>query len=559
MSGVNRIYWFVAGFGAAIMLAVWTTTPVRAQANFHTITTIAPAPSALPVPRRQRGAPIRRRREEGGNGTIGRPSVLRPAVDPDADPLNGSVTPAVAPQGSGLPALRDGDFSSVSGPVQPLDGAADPSLPPQPLDGSDPANTDHRSPEDRAAADGPPVGFNPSLFDIEVAPVLDRRPRQLYRFEPYQPIGHRIGSFILLGNVETDVAWFSNVFNSTQARSDVAAEARTGLRLVSNWRRHAAEVSFNGNIGAFREFDRENPKAYTLQGRGRLDVSRFTNVETLVSRAVTQESRSSIDSRAGALDRPFVTTDQVAASLNHRFNRLRIQLRGAMQDAQYGDAVVVGGTVSNLDRNLQTTAGAVRASWEFKPTLFAFAEVGLDRRAYEAAARSDGIQRDSQGERYRAGVSFGNSSQILRGEIGLGYGRQRPDDTRLPDVDGILIDGNVAWRISGLTSMIFTAASDVSETTLAGSAGAWNRTAGVEIRHAFRRHLIGNAGLSYNVQDFSGVSLVEKSLTTSAGLEYYLNRNITLFGRYRHVAFTSDIETRNYNADEVRVGMRIQH
>ena len=158
----------------------------------------------------------------------------------------------------------------------------------------------------------------------------------------------------------------------------------------------------------------------------------------------------------------------------------------------------------------------------------------------------------------RVGVSFGNTSQILRGEISVGHAHQRFDDARLPSVDGVILDANLAWRVTGLTSVLFTAKSDISEATQAGSGGALSQTAGIEVRHAFRRHLIGTAGVSLTKQDYEGITLHERAITGLAGLEYFVNREVTLFGRYQHVDFESTDVSRNYNSDEVRVGVRVR-
>ena len=42
------------------------------------------------------------------------------------------------------------------------------------------------------------------------------------------------------------------------------------------------------------------------------------------------------------------------------------------------------------------------------------------------------------------------------------------------------------------------------------------------------------------------------------GLEYILSREVTVFGRYRHIEFDSTDDARNYNADELRVGVRLR-
>ena len=57
------------------------------------------------------------------------------------------------------------------------------------------------------------------------------------------------------------------------------------------------------------------------------------------------------------------------------------------------------------------------------------------------------------------------------------------------------------------------------------------RQVGIEARHAFRRNVIASAGLAYSVADFAGVSQVEKQTLANLGVEYFVNREVTLFSR----------------------------
>jgi hypothetical protein len=220
--------------------------------------------------------------------------------------------------------------------------------------------------------------------------------------------------------------------------------------------------------------------------------------------------------------------------------------------------VPAAATTTVSDRNYQAATEAIRATWEFKPTLLAFAELGFDQRNYKVAAFSDGIERSSTGERYRIGLSFGNTGAILRGEASVGYGRQAPRDGRLKAVEGVLIDANLAWKVTGLTSLLFTARTDFGESNLAGTAGAISHQGGLEVRHAFHQYLIGTVGLSYTVQDYSGVSITERDLRATAGLEYYLNRETVLFSRYQHTVFNTTSPNASYTDDEIRVGVKLR-
>lgn len=561
----RQFVWLAVGFALATLLGLAVDPrPASAQSSGSSLTAISPPPrpqavvpraTGLPVPFDPNAADPRLR-----GTTVPAPVSEDQATDSETEDASGDgdATDREATAGQRR-ALRDGDPVPTEGFAAPRDGIVLIGEPRGPADGADATQIDTRPPEDIAVFENPPAGFDAQLFQAEVDPILDRRPERLFRFEPFDARGVRLGTFVLFPEAELGSTFYSNLFRSSQPRSDVAFDVRPTARLVSNWRAHALEFRANGTLNYFNEFTTENDRAYTLEARGRVDVSRRTNLESLVSRDVTQDSRSSINASAAATSRADITTDRLAVALNQKFNRLGLQLRGSVAETDYGaTASTGGGTISNRDRDVQTTEEAVRASWEFKPTLFGFIEAGFNQREYKVASLSDGIRRDSTGDRTRVGVSFGNTGQKLRGEASIGYGRQRPDDSRLRDIEGVIVDANLAYRLSTLTSVLLTARSDVTETTLAGSAGALSRQVGAELRHGFTRQLIGTAGLSYTLQDYAGVALTEREARSTLGMEYFLNREVTLFSRYQHTAFNSDDSTRNYNADEVRVGVRVR-
>lgn len=473
------------------------------------------------------------------------------ATDPDGDDNRRPVIgrrPAV-----------DGDLTWPPEPVAPRDGVIDNAQPEPTADGVSPGLVDTRSSDDLAAFERPPAGFDPDLFAFELDPILDRRPQLLYRFEPFQPVGFRFRDFILYSDTTYSLAAWDNLFRSSVApRKDIALDLRSNVRAVSNWRRHSLEFRYSGISSFHADFPKEDDRAFTLETRGRLDVSRRTNIEATASYARSQESRGSINSAAGALDRTPLETNRAGLAFNHRFNRLSIQLRGSLTDTNYYPVGTETGAIAyNRDRDNMQKEVAVRATWELKPSFSLFGEVAESSRGYAIPA-ADGIKRDSQGDRVRAGVSFGTTSQKIRGEASIGWGRQRYEDSRLPEIDGILLDANLAYRISPLTALLFQARTDVSESQLAGSGGALSRTATLELRHELTRRLIGTAGLRITQQDYAGVPISERELAGILGVEYYMNRETTLFARYQHIDFESTSPGRNYDADEVRVGVRMR-
>ncbi|MGQ0455997.1 MAG: outer membrane beta-barrel protein [Hyphomicrobium sp.] len=426
--------------------------------------------------------------------------------------------------------------------------------------GVDPAATNPQWPDDAEAIEDPSDRSDPLLFQIEdIDAVRDNRTTyRLARIEPYDPVGVTIGSFVLFPEVSIGGLWNSNVFKSPIARSDVALDFRPAARFVSKWSRHALELRGGAVLSSYNDFNSENDETYAIEARGRLDVSRRTDIQAVVGHESSLESRSAIDANSAG-NRLKTHANRAELAINHRLNRLSVRLRGSIGDHTFGDTEILGMSFSNSDRDYTEAEGAVRVAWQFKPTFSAFAETAVNQRDYDRPATSDLISRSSDGARYRLGVSFGNSGQVMRGEVSLGYGRQSPDDGQLESVDGLILDANATWRISELTSVLFNGRSDVAETTTANVGGAFSRLASIEIRHALRRHVVASASLSYATQDSQDGVIDDRERRVGLGLEYFVNPNTVLFGNYLHTAFKGVGVDSDFDADEVRMGLRLRN
>ncbi len=469
----------------------------------------------------------------------------------DVDPF-GEVEPRR------LPVPQDGDPVVTAEPAGTGDGVIDLNRPNPFAEAEDITQLDVRPPADIAALGPGATGFDPLLLQVEETnPVFANRPLALFDPEPFVPLGMRLGSFTLFTTVEADGDYNSNLFASPVALGDYSLEVRPAARLVSNWSTHAVEVRAAGDLSFHDKYPTEDDRAYVVEGLGRLDVTRRTNLQGAISREFAQESRNAINATSLGT-RPNITVDRARGAFNQRFNRLSVQLRGGIVDTSYSTDTFDGLVQSNSDRDYTLYEEAVRPQWEFMPTLFVFADLAFNQRDYQIPAFTDGIIRSSTGERYRAGVSFGNIGEFLRGEVSLGYGRQTPDNHILEVIDGLLVDANLTWRATPLTTVLLTATTDVAETTTVDSGGVLERTYGLEARHSFQTRLVGIAGLGFFTRDFVGAGVHENQLTAATGLEYYLSRQAVLFGRYQHTVFDSTSPNSSYTVEEVQLGVRLR-
>ncbi len=50
----------------------------------------------------------------------------------------------------------------------------------------------------------------------------------------------------------------------------------------------------------------------------------------------------------------------------------------------------------------------------------------------------------------------------------------------------------------------------------------------------------------------------ERTLTGELGFDYYLGRDVVVFGRYQHIAYETTAAGSDYTAEIVRIGMRVR-
>ena len=125
----------------------------------------------------------------------------------------------------------------------------------------------------------------------------------------------------------------NNIFRNSARLADGALEVAANVRAVSDWRTHAVELRASGLATFYDQYPTEDDRSYAFEARGRLDITRRTNLELLALHQVDKDVRGAAQLALGAAERGNVETDRVAFAFNHRFNRLALQLRGSITDS----------------------------------------------------------------------------------------------------------------------------------------------------------------------------------------------------------------------------------
>ncbi len=407
---------------------------------------------------------------------------------------------------------------------------------------------------------------------LEDPPLVDRdermRRRKLSRrraqdwmrpAEIYAPLGIRRGGFLLFPELSLSSFYIDNLFRSaTNPQSDQGLELQSGLRISSNWSRHALELDLRGTRQFLDRFDEEAERRYSAQAKARLDITARTRLKSSLFYHFDTESRSSQELPDSAAERTRTHTYGASTNLSHRFNRLTLALRGSTTQYVYENVRLNDGTVlNNRDRNYTELLGGLRASYEFSPALTAFADIAFNTRRFRQSLDDDGFRRGSKGLEFVSGIEL-TVSEKLRGGLAIGYGRQKVADPRLKDLAGLIFEANLEYRPSALTTIELRAGSELNETVIANSAGSVLRVAEIDIAHALRRHFAVLLGASFTSTDYQDVALDLEEITLRAGFDYYWAREVALSGRFEHSRTKAQLAQDNYSENQFRLGLKLR-
>ncbi len=453
--------------------------------------------------------------------------------------------------------------SRASAPAQPLSLRSSASSAQTTPAQTSSAQTTPPAPASRARSGRTPPQPGSSSADITgsianpyAPPALRRRPA--LEEDPFAPLGLRVGVFTFKPAIEVMAGYDNNATRTNIPRSSPVLTVSPELKVNSDWERHELTADLRGTYTAYKnvpELDRPN---FEGKVNGRIDWTRQTHIDLEGRLLVGTDNPGSPDIRADLARLPIRTTVGSTAGVTHRFNRLEVALKGAVDRVDYQDSKLVDGTtVSNATRNYSQYAPTLRGSYELTPGVKPFVEASVDTRVHDYEFDAFGFRRDSTGATARAGTTF-ELSRKLTGEASVGYIARTYQDPTLEDLRGLIIDASLLWTATALTTMKFNAKSVADESTVPGVSGVLRRDAGVEVEHAFRRWLIGTGKFYVGTDEYVGSPRDDKRMSASAALTYKLTRTAQIKGEFRQEWLRSSVPGADYTASIIMVGLRLQ-
>lgn len=313
--------------------------------------------------------------------------------------------------------------------------------------------------------------------------------------------------------------------------------SETGLKgtLTTDWSRHELMISGEGYWQENLSGDGATDPRANINADLRLDLADQTVAHIKGGYNFSREDSDDPNAISGASVQSGIHQYSGGVSVEHDFGRLRGTIAADITRFQYSDAEFPDGTTLSLsDRNRLSGELRGRIGYEISPALTPFVEVAIGKVNYDDRRDSSGYARSADTYAAKAGIAV-DFGEKLKGELGIGYERQRFEDSRLDDLAAVTVDGNVTWSPRRGTDVDLGLSTTIDPATTAGLNGSVIYNLNSKVQHQLRENLVLRLANAIEWTRYPDSALAQNAVTytTGAGLTWGINRYLDL---------TTDIE-----------------
>ncbi|MBV2187234.1 MAG: outer membrane beta-barrel protein [Rhizobium sp.] len=453
-------------------------------------------------------------------GLAGPANALTLAPTTTWTPLPRSSTNTTAPATAGTNAATDAEGTAVDPSTTASTGNIGAVTPPL---AGDPALDPELDPD----ANAQPLDFGRQ--NLRETTLDDPTALRARRDADAARDGVRLGTMVLRPSITEKLVHERN--NSGGERTN-RTFSETGLKgsLTSDWSRHELTIGGEGYWQKNLSGDGATDPRANINADLRLDLADDTVAHIKGGYAFSREDSDDPNAISGASVQSGIHQYTGGLSVEHDFGRLRGTIAADVTRAQYSDAELSDGTSLSLsDRDRWAGELRGRVGYEISPALTPFIEVAIGKITYDEKRDTSGYARSADTYAARAGVAvdFGDK---LKGELGIGYERQRFEDSRLDDLAAVTVDGNVTWSPRQATDVDIGLSTTIDPSTTAGLNGSVIYALNSAVQHQLRSNLVLRLANAVEWTQYPGSASTEDSITytTGAGLTWSINRYLEL-------------------------------
>lgn len=372
-----------------------------------------------------------------------------------------------------------------------------------------------------------------------------------------QPVGIRIGNYVLLPEVGFRTTWSNDSrFSTDEDARDFRHEFHAGFELRSQLPRHLLDMKAELRAGAERDTDELRDIDTRVRIVGRLDIDHAHSLFGEASYIVQHDDEIDAEQPENARRASKLAVTRLEGGLRRSAGRIDAAIGARYTHFNYEDAQSRDGDLLDQDaRDFTQIDPFLQLGWRISPGYRLFGEVS----ARHQENRGDGfISRDAEGIQAGLGIEF-ELSPLVRVMLKGGYFQQDYLQAGLVDISTPVYDARVDWYVTPLVSLTFGTKRTVDATTFGAASGrivtAYNARADYEMW----RNLIITGEASLRLSDFIGENRSDTVWSGRLGLEYTLSKNWLVTLGYEHQQLTSSESDFDRNVDKITIGGKYRY
>lgn len=372
------------------------------------------------------------------------------------------------------------------------------------------------------------------------------------------PTGLRIGRLLVTPSVRSSTRFDSNIFQEeNNPTSDVITSLSPRLTVQGNWRVFALHLAAGGELGFYADSGNDDYQDMNLQAGGSLDLGP-SSFDASLEYDRAHDPRGGKDVSSSATE-PVIYRD-ITARFGGRYasNGLQYESQIALRRLEFDDSMARNGTViQNDDRDRLEMRESLRVLVPFDPGRDAYGEVNFNQRQYDRIPDDTGRVRDSSGYQLLAGLRF-DLTDLITADLAAGWMSQIYADPAFGNIGDYTLRGDFDWAVTRLTTLDFTLARAVRETTVTGASGILALDAGVGISHELRRWLQIGATAHYSAEDFQQTTRRDETTRLGVSLSYQLNRFARIDGAIDYDQRVSNSDDHDYQRFQSQISLKLE-
>ena len=362
----------------------------------------------------------------------------------------------------------------------------------------------------------------------------------------FQAGGVRAGSFIIRPQVTESAGYDSNVLGTTVPHGSALVLTSASLDAVSDVSRMTVRASLSVDDTKYLQQPTQNFTNWQASLGGSYDLGRD----------VVSASYTHLDLNLTNLN---LDTPQLNQAINFKIDDVHIDYRVPISrvfivpaidvsNYSYSSGSILGtnNAYSQSYRDRVVVMPAVTVGYEFSPRRSALVLVrdsvssytnpqsGFPTRNYNDLAVLAGLDYDLNG--------------ILRFRILGGYEVRTFSASAYKTIQSPVVEASAAWNPTNLTTITGTAQRRIQDSADEDTAAFTETSVRVRVDHEYLRNVRLRATAGYYIDEYGQGGGNQNLITVGTGVDYFLNRNVSLSASYDFAARTSSNTTTNSGA-----------